>query len=106
MTGWNASEDRMFRPQLRKAGDSDGEEEEEEEEEDWDILDEPGEEAAPEPAPAAASSASSASAKQKEAPPKCIDGWRVAYRTEFPERAETKDVKRAQVREPRCALRS
>ena len=32
--------------------------------------------------------------KKKEAPPKCIDGWRVAYRTEFPERAKTKDVKR------------
>ena len=63
MTGWNASEDRKFRPQLRKEGDSDGEEEEEEE--DWDILDEPGEEAAPEPAPAAASSASSASAKKR-----------------------------------------
>ena len=31
---------------------------------------------------------------KKEAPPKCIDGWRVAYRTEFPERAKTKDVKR------------
>ena len=63
MTGWNASEDRKLRPQLRKEGDSDGEEEEEE---DWDILDEPGEEAAPEPAPAAASSASSASAKTKD----------------------------------------
>ena len=102
MTGWNASEDRKFRPQLRKAGDSDGEEEEE----DWDILDEPGEEAAPEPAPAAASSASASSSAKKEAPLKCIDGWRVAYRTEFPERAKTKDVKRAKVREPRRALRS
>ena len=64
MTGWNASEDRKFRPQLRKEGDSDGEEEEE----DWGLLDEPGEEAAPGPAPAAASSASSASAEKKRKP--------------------------------------
>ena len=31
--------------------------------------------------------------QKKGAPPTCIDGWRVAYRTEFPERAKTKDVK-------------